>query len=33
MLALGCLFFIYLGKFNWVNFDSWSHGWGEDNAS
>ena len=27
------VFLIYLGKFNWVDFDSWSHGWGEDNAS
>ena len=33
LLARGMSFLFILGKFNWVDFDSWSHGWGEDNAS
>mgnify|MGYP005857316375 CR=1 FL=1 len=33
LLARGMSLLFILGKFNWVDFDSWSHGWGEDNAS
>ena len=33
LLARGMSLLFILGKFNWVDFDSWSHGWGKDNAS